>query len=51
MIDHNKLRKIIHKVNEQSEDEGLWFDPLYATEDYLQAALRELHALIEDLAE
>jgi hypothetical protein len=36
-------------VDEQAEDEGLWFlDPL-CSEAYLQAALRRLHAEIESL--
>jgi hypothetical protein len=34
-------------VNEQAEDERLWFLPKYITEDYLQRALRRLHAAIE----
>ncbi len=34
-------------VNEQAEDDGLWFNPQYATEAYLQQALRKLHAAIE----
>ena len=34
-------------VNKQAEDEGLWFGAQYASEAYLQAALRELHAAVE----
>ncbi len=34
-------------VNEQAEDDGLWFVPETITEDYLQRALRRLHAVIE----
>lgn len=34
-------------VHEQAEDEGLWFEAQTATEAYLQAALRELHAAVE----
>lgn len=34
-------------VAEQAEDEGLWFQPKYITEDYLQKALRRLHAAVE----
>lgn len=37
-------------VNEQAEDEGLWFVPKYITEDYLQKSLRRLHAAVEDNA-
>lgn len=32
---------------EQAEDAGLWFVPRTVTEDYLQRALRRLHAAIE----
>ena len=35
-------------VEEQAEDEGLWFIAQTAPEAYLQKALRELHAVIED---
>ena len=34
-------------VAEQATDPGLWFIPSRASEDYLQAALRELHAAVE----
>lgn len=34
-------------VNEQAEDKGLWFVPMYASEDYLQKALRRLHEAVE----
>lgn len=34
-------------VNEQAEDEALWCQALTATEAYLQAALRRLHAAVE----
>jgi hypothetical protein len=34
-------------VQEQAEDDGLWFEPLTAAEDYLQHALRRLHAAVE----
>jgi hypothetical protein len=37
----------IQIVNEQAEDEGLWFMPQYASEAYLQAALRRLHEAVE----
>lgn len=41
-----QLRKI---VEEQAEDEGLWFIAKYASEAYLQTALRKIHAAIEEL--
>ena len=34
-------------VDEQAEDEGLWFIALTAPEAYLQQELRRLHARIE----
>jgi len=34
-------------VNQQAEDEGLWFDAKLAPEAYLQQALRKLHTVIE----
>lgn len=37
-------------VREQAEDDGLWFRPKRVTEDYLQCALRRLHAVIEGKA-
>jgi hypothetical protein len=42
-----KLRAV---VDEQAEDEGLWFIARTAPEAYLQAALRRLHELIEGKA-
>lgn len=37
-------------VNEQAEDDGLWFLNPLCSEAYLQAALRRLHAAIEAYA-
>lgn len=34
-------------VDEQAKDEGLWFYAKYATEAYIQNALRRLHEVIE----
>ena len=34
-------------VDEQAEDDNLWFRPVYITEDYLQQALRRLHEAVE----
>lgn len=36
-------------VNEQAEDEGIWFRAMYASEAYLQRALRDLHDAVERL--
>ena len=44
----NRLAAIQKVVNEQAEDEGLWINPDYITEAYLQAALRRLHRVIEE---
>lgn len=44
-IDVDALKELI---NEQAEDEGLWFIAKYATEGYLQAALRKVHSVCED---
>ncbi len=37
-------------VDEQAEDEGLWFNAMHASEGYLQQELRKLHAAIENKA-
>ena len=41
-----RLKKLVAK---QAEDEGLWFIAEYASEAYLQEALRLLHEAIERL--
>ena len=43
----DRLNKIQMKVDEQAEDEGLWFNHKYITEGYLQRSLRELHKVVE----
>ena len=45
----DKISKVKSLVEHQAEDEGLWFKAQYATESYLQTALRELHKVIEDI--
>lgn len=35
-------------VDEQAEDEGLWYDAETIAEAYVQAALRQLHTVIEE---
>jgi len=42
-----RLSKVMALINEQAEDEALWFNPHSTTEAYLQQALRRLHAAIE----
>ena len=37
-------------VDEQANDEGLWCETKYASEAYLQLALRQLHAAIEGIS-
>lgn len=44
------VEKLVAIVNQQAEDEGLWFVAQYASEGYLQKELRLLHAAIEELA-
>ena len=41
------LKDIRKLVDEQAEDEGLWFDTETTSEAYLQTHLRRLHSLIE----
>lgn len=43
------LRNLRALVNEQAEDEGLWFVARTAPEAYLQQELRRLHAAVESL--
>ena len=40
----NDARKL---AAQQAEDDGLWFDAVHVTEDYLQRALRTLAAVVE----
>ena len=42
-----KLETMKQTVDEQAEDEGLWFVAARASEAYLQQELRQLHAVIE----
>lgn len=44
------IEKLVAIVNQQAEDDGLWFVAEYASEGYLQKELRLLHAAIEELA-
>ncbi len=43
--------ELLELIDKQADDEGLWFDAEYATESYLQVALRELHSRAEALKE
>jgi len=40
--------EILEVVEEQACDEGLWCDAVYASEAYIQKALRRLHKVIEE---
>ena len=42
------LKEIVVLVDEQAEDEGLWFNAEQASEAHLQQELRKLHAVIEE---
>jgi hypothetical protein len=46
-VDNARLKAAEAVVAEQSQDDRLWFDPVYATEAVLQQALRKLHEAIE----
>jgi hypothetical protein len=46
---NNHIAVIRKMVDRQAEDEGLWFIAKYASEAYLQKALRKLHAVIESV--
>lgn len=46
---NNHIAVIRKMVDRQAEDEGLWFIAQYASEAYLQKALRKLHAVIESV--
>lgn len=46
---HKPELSLTELVDEQANDEGLWCEAVYASEAYIQAALRRLHAAIENL--
>lgn len=46
---HENIAKLKKLVDEQTEDDGLWFIAATAPDAYLQKALRELHKQIEGL--
>lgn len=48
---NDPLREALKLVEEQANDEGLWFHAATAPENYLQIALRELHAKVEALSQ
>jgi hypothetical protein len=48
MDDADKLKKALALVDEQANDGGLWFIAEYASEAYLQDALRKLHTILEE---
>ena len=43
------IKQVLSVVSAQAEDEGLWFVAEHASEAYLQAELRRLHAAVESL--
>lgn len=47
MTDSERLAAIRAVVDEQAEDEGLWFVSESISEAYLQQELRRLHAVVE----
>ena len=44
----SKLDLLKQYIDKQAEDFGLWFEPKYVTECYLQRELRRVAWLIED---
>lgn len=47
VIRREDLSRVLALVDEQAEDEGLWFIARTAPEAYLQQELRRLHAAVE----
>ena len=47
MTDAERLKLIRDIVNRQADDEALWCRAKYASEAYIQSALRKLHEVIE----
>ena len=45
------MSRAMDLVEEQVEDEGLWFRARMVTEEYLQKALRDLHDAVKKDAE
>ena len=43
----SRMAPVLDLVDEQAEDEGLWFNAITASEAYLQQELRRLHAAME----
>ena len=46
-----EAQEAIAIVHAQAEDEGLWFEAVTSSEDYLQRELRRLHAAVEKAAQ
>ena len=46
---YRNLQDVRKLVEEQANDEGLWFNAQTAPEAYLQRLLRRLHAAIENI--
>jgi len=42
------IERIQALVNQQAENEALWFQAEHITESYLQSELRKLHRVIEE---
>jgi hypothetical protein len=45
----NELSKLQRIVDQQAQDDGLWFYAVHISEAYLQIALRDLHDAIENI--
>ena len=46
-MDNKRIKTIKDIVNEQANNEALWFEARHITEAYLQQELRRLHEAIE----
>ena len=49
--ENRRLREAQKVVNDQANDESLWFDAEYITEAMLQKELRRLHEVIEGVSQ
>lgn len=50
MTDDDRMAMLLAECQKQAHDEGLWFTPTTVTEAYLQLALRQLTAIVENVS-
>lgn len=46
---NEKVKELYCLIQEQAEDERIWFESRYITEAILQSELRRLHACVEEM--